>query len=185
MTRTIREPRSVVTAPEPGPAPDDRVMAIFAEFRGALGELRCGASQRLVRLGVSMTQIHILSILEHHGEMAMSRLAEMLDVSVSNGTGLIDRMEERGLVDRVRDLEDRRVVMVRTAQRGREALDEVKVMRNDLIRKVLARLEPEQADRLADAMTDVRDALIAEVREGFGGSQHQHAHAGTTRGTTT
>ena len=64
-------------------------MAILAEFRGALGELRCGASQRLVRLGVSMTQIHILSILEHHGEMAMSRVdrAEVVDVDHEDREG--------------------------------------------------------------------------------------------------
>ena len=176
MTRTIRDEQSV---PRVGrTAAEDRLLGIFAEFRGALGELRCGASQRLVRLGVSMTQIHILSILEHHGEMAMSRLAEMLDVSLSNATGLIDRMEERGLVERVRDLQDRRVVMVRPAQGGREALDEVELIRDDLLRRIVSRLEPDQAERLADALADVRDALLAEVREGFGPTTH-HAHPGS------
>ena len=181
MTRTIRE-SGVSTADQS--AATDRVLAIFAEFRGALGVLRCGSSQRLVRLGVSMTQIHILSMLEHHGEMAMSRLAEMLDVSDSNATGLVDRLAERGLVERVRDLEDRRVVTVRPSQKGRDVLDEVQLMRDDLLRQVLARLAPEQTERLADVLADVRDAVIAEVQEGFGGSM-QHAHTGSTRGITT
>ena len=52
----------------------------------------------------------------------MSRLAEMLDVSLSNATGLIDRMEERGFVERIRVPEDRRVVLVRiTRGRPRDA----------------------------------------------------------------
>jgi DNA-binding MarR family transcriptional regulator len=183
VTRTIHDQASIPAAAQSAGA--ERVLAIFAEFRGALGVLRCGASQRLVKLGVSMTQIHILSMLEHHGEMAMSRLAEMLDVSDSNATGLVDRLAERGLVERVRDLEDRRVVTVRPSQKGRDVLDEVQLMRDDLLRQVLARLEPEQAERLADALADVRDAVVAEVQEGFGGSM-QHAHTGTTtRGITT
>ena len=50
--------------------------------------------------------------------MPMSRLAEMLDVSLSNATGLIDRMEERGFVERIRVPDDRRVVLVQR-DRGR------------------------------------------------------------------
>jgi DNA-binding MarR family transcriptional regulator len=113
--------------------------------------------------------------------MAMSRLAEMLDVSLSNATGLIDRMEERGLVERVRDREDRRVVVVRPAGRGREALDEVQLMRDDLLRRVLARLDRDAIVGLAEAMADVRDAVVAEAAEGFGGIEHAHK-GGTTRG---
>ncbi len=47
-----------------------------------------------------MAQLHILCILHGHGQMPMSRLADVLDVSLSNATGLIDRMEERGFVER-------------------------------------------------------------------------------------
>ena len=49
-----------------------------------------------------MTQLHILYMLDRHGEMPMSRLAEVLDVSLSNATGLIDRIEERGFIERIR-----------------------------------------------------------------------------------
>ncbi len=42
--------------------------------------------------------------------MTMGRLAERLDVSLPNVTGIVDRMAERGFVERGRDAEDRRVV---------------------------------------------------------------------------
>ena len=54
---------------------------IIADFRAAMGELKCIGSERLVRQGISMTQLHVMHMLERHGEMAMSRLAELLDVS--------------------------------------------------------------------------------------------------------
>ncbi len=48
--------------------------------------------------------------------MPMSKLADALDVSVASLTGIIDRMEARGLVERRREPGDRRVVLVhRTA----------------------------------------------------------------------
>ena len=55
--------------------------------------MKCAMSQRLVRIGISMAQLNILYTLHRSGEMSMSRLADVLNVSVSNATGLIDRME--------------------------------------------------------------------------------------------
>ena len=60
-----------------------------------------------------MTHLHVMWRLEEPGELTMSRLAEFLDVSLSNATGLVDRIEERGLVERSRVPDDRRVVLVR------------------------------------------------------------------------
>ena len=80
-----------------------------------------------------MTHLHVMWRLEESGELPMSRLAEFLDVSLSNATGLIDRMEERGLVERSRVSDDRRVVLVRlTAGRAQDVLDEIQIMKDDL-----------------------------------------------------
>jgi DNA-binding MarR family transcriptional regulator len=57
-----------------------------------IGSLRCAGTGRMVKAGISMTHLHILWVLEHHGELPMSRLADLLDVSLSNATGLVDRM---------------------------------------------------------------------------------------------
>ena len=67
-----------------------------------------------------MAQLHILYTLQRNGEMPMSRLAEVLNVSLSNATGLIDRIEERGFIERTRVPEDRRIVLVRVTA-GRRA----------------------------------------------------------------
>ena len=80
--------------------------------------MKCAMSDRLVRLGISMAQLNILYTLQRTGEMPMSRLADVLNVSVSNATGLVDRMEERGLIERTRVPEDRRVVLVRITDGG-------------------------------------------------------------------
>ena len=66
-----------------------------------------------------MAQLHIMYTLQRHGEMTMSQLADVLNVSFSNATGLIDRIEERGFIERIRVPEDRRIVVVRVTDRGR------------------------------------------------------------------
>jgi DNA-binding MarR family transcriptional regulator len=125
----------------------------------------------MVKAGISMTHLHILWVLEHHGDLPMTRLAELLDVSLSNATGLVDRMEERGLIERVRVPDDRRVVLVRPSAEGARMRDEIESLKQDRMRAILGRLDPSQLDRVLGAITDLRGAVIAEI-----GADHLDVH---------
>ena len=141
---------------------------------------RCAGTGRLVKSGVSMTHMHVLWLLEHHGDMPMSRMAEFLDVSDSNATGIIDRMEERGLVERVRVPDDRRVVLLRLAARGTQALDETEAVKQDRLQAILAHLDEGQLTRVASAFDDIRNAVVAEFGPDFSG--HNHLQSPRTKG---
>lgn len=84
------------------PPGEAAVESVLSDLGRTVGSLRCAGSQRLVRLGISMTHFHVLTLLRHHDAMPMGRLAEILDASMSSTTGTIDRMAEHGLVQRVR-----------------------------------------------------------------------------------
>ena len=134
-----------------------------ASLGGAVGSLRCAGSQRLVRLGISMTHFHVLTLLRHHDAMPMGRLAEILDVSMSSATGIIDRMEERGLVERVRVPDDRRIVLVRPMQAGLDLVDEAELVKSAVIASALERMSVEQLERLSIATADLRVAIETEL----------------------
>jgi len=151
---------------------------IVADFKASIGELRCLGSERLVRLGISMTQLHVMHLLEHHGELAMSRLAETLDVSLSAATGLVDRVEERGFVERIRVPEDRRIVLVRITDAGRQMLEDVELLRVGIIRQVLDELDQAQLAGLASAMADLRIAVAATLTDPHSGAHHIHEPQG-------
>src|SRR6478672_5832935 len=161
--RTITE---TPAAPAPKRAKrrtDDELLdAIVGDLHEMIGSLRCAGTGRMVKAGISMTHLHILWLLEHHGDITMSRLADLLDVSFSNATGLIDRMEERGLVERVRVPEDRRVVLVRASAGGDRVREEIEALKHDQIRSVLGRLDPPQLARMGEAIADLHGALVAE-----------------------
>ena len=152
------------------------VDAILTEMEAAFRELRCAATERMVKQGVSMTQVHILWLLGHHGDVPMSRLADLLDVSVSNATGLVDRMEERGLVERVRVPGDRRVVLVRAADGGHQMLEEVDGLRRGQMRRVLAHLDAAAQERVRVAFGELRAAIESEL-----GSSPDHHHFAADR----
>jgi DNA-binding MarR family transcriptional regulator len=154
------------------------VAQIIAGFRAAFVELRCIGSERMHRAGISMGHFHLLAMLDRHGEMTMTRIAELLDVSLSNATGLVDRIEERGLVERVRVPDDRRVVQVRLTADGYRLLREVELFKDDLIQRVLGRLDEPALQGVATAMADLQRAVESAVTEDPTFlDHHEHRHA--------
>jgi DNA-binding MarR family transcriptional regulator len=145
---------------------DARVRAAEEALAGlgrAVGSMRCAGSQRLVRLGISMTHFHVLTLLCHHGMQPMGRLAEILDASMSSATGIIDRMEERGLVERVRVPGDRRVVLVRPTEAGEALVDDAELVRSEIMLAALARLDLEQLEHLVRVTAEMTAAVEAEL----------------------
>jgi len=151
---------------------------IASGIHDMIAGFRCAGTGRLVKAGVSMTHMHVMWLLQHHGDLPMSRMAEFLDVSFSNATGIVDRMEERGLVERVRVPDDRRVVLVRIAQKGMQALEETEAVKQDRLQAILGRLDKTQLNRVATALDDIRGAVLEE----FGPDYlvgHDHLHPQT------
>ena len=129
-----------------------------------------------------MAHLHVMTLLERHGEMTMSRIAELQDVSFSNATGLIDRIEERGLVERVRVPDDRRIVRVRLTDAGVRKLREVELFKEDMMQRVLSKLDDAALAGVARAMDDLRGAVEALVRDdpSFQFHHHEHGQPGAT-----
>ena len=147
------------------------VEAILTEVGGWVGELRCASMARLVQSQVSMGQMHVLWLLQHQGAMPMSRLADFLGVSLSNATGIIDRMEEKRLIERVRVPDDRRLVLVQPAEAGVEALSQTESTKRDAMRAVIRRLSPRERPVVLEALRSLRRALSAEVESA---ATHRH-----------
>lgn len=170
--RTIHtKPAAPTAAATAGGPAGDLVDAIVERLSETVSGMRCAGTGKMVKLGISMTHLHILWLLDHHGDLSMSRLAELLDASVSNATGLVDRMAERGLVERLGVPDDRRIVLIRVAPEGARIRDEVEALRQDNMRVILSRLDTRQLERVLAAMTDIRGAVAQTV-----GTDHLDVH---------
>jgi DNA-binding MarR family transcriptional regulator len=90
--------------------------------------------------GLTMTQAKMLILLRQ--PLPMRALAGRLACDASNITGLVDRLEARGLVSRQADAADRRIKNVVATQEGREA---VRLIRADMrgTSEAFARLDEE------------------------------------------
>jgi DNA-binding MarR family transcriptional regulator len=109
--------------------------------------------------GISATQYNVLRILRGSGAEGLCRnaLRDRMLTRMPDMTRLLDRMEEAGLVVRVREGEDRRMVMTRITEQGRRLLDELEAPVMALHRKQMAGLTDAQLRSLSDLLTLVRE----------------------------
>jgi DNA-binding MarR family transcriptional regulator len=69
-------------------------------------------------------------------------------------------MEQRGLVVRLRDGADRRVVTVQQTQDGARAVEEVDGWRSEMLEALLQRLDTDQLARLVGGIEELRGAIL-------------------------
>jgi DNA-binding MarR family transcriptional regulator len=117
--------------------------------------------RRIKHGAVSLIHLNVLTVLEMDGPLPMSRLAEALDVSVASMTGIVDRMEKRGFVERQHDSEDRRVVLVRTTDAGRDVFAKIGETRRLGLAKLLETLTDEEVEGLLKGHRALRKARAA------------------------
>jgi DNA-binding MarR family transcriptional regulator len=163
MRTTIAAGSPAGSTSDPISEPHRAARAALADLGRSFGTLRCAGSRRLVELGVSMTHFHVLTLLRHHDAMSMGRLADAMGASMSAATGIIDRMEERGLIERVRVPDDRRVVVVRPTRTGNDLVDDAELLKSTVMDAALARLSDDQLGHLAVSAASLNAALREEL----------------------
>jgi DNA-binding MarR family transcriptional regulator len=142
-----------------------------ADLRDALGDrlARTLARQRgeymnaLVHEGVSTAQMGVLMRLRYFGDLSITGLAEILGLGLPNVTGLVDRLEERGLVERWRDPNDRRVVHVHLTESGSRIPDGMECLQRDVLGRVMQAMDRGTLERCL-AVVDEVETEVGPVR---------------------
>lgn len=111
---------------------------------------------------LTLPQFDVLAQLHRRAAgMTAGELTRELLVSPGNVTGIVDRLERLGLVERHRVPEDRRAMRIRLTPRGRRLIRHaIPRHRRDLTR-LLSRIPPRELARLRDLLGSVTHALEA------------------------
>ena len=155
----------------------DEILAALGPF---LAHQRHKWAAQCQAFGLSMAHFQVLAILDGEGPTPMSRLADQLGLSFSNVTGIVGRMEERGVVERVHDATDRRVVLARLTPGGLDMVRRVEDVRLQHMRQLVSTLTAEQQATVLGALVILSDAhtrLHAEEHDDRERPQHPHSES--------
>ncbi|TEB07915.1 Transcriptional repressor MprA [Pelotomaculum schinkii] len=129
--------------------------------------------EELIRLRLSLSVFELLALMmsEKYQAVTMSSLAQGMSVPMSTATGIVDRLVKKGLLDRGRSEEDRRVVTVSLTESGKEVIQDLKGYLYSNLDRVRAILTAEEFETALD--------LLRKLILGF--RKEEHASAETVR----
>jgi DNA-binding MarR family transcriptional regulator len=103
-------------------------------------------------LELTIPQIKTLTLLRHQGPQRMGSIATYLGSTLSSSTSIIDRLVDKGLVERVPDPDDRRVVICQLTPRGQEATEQFWRIGRTRVVELTERLDIEELEIVVHAM---------------------------------
>lgn len=93
---------------------------------------------------LTISQFGILEALYHMGSMCQKQLSDKILKSTANITTVIDNLEKRALVKRIRQEADRRYITVELTDKGRKLIQEIFPEHVKHINEEMAILSPEE-----------------------------------------
>jgi DNA-binding MarR family transcriptional regulator len=110
-------------------------------------------------LDFTLSEIKALAAFRGDKDFTMGELSTNAQVTMPSMTEMIDKLEERGLAERHRDKNDRRVVKVRLTEKGKEMRKEFMQKRFNDMKKMFGMLSNEELDELIFSLKRARQIL--------------------------
>jgi DNA-binding MarR family transcriptional regulator len=126
--------------------------------------MRAHAFKHWMTLSLSTTQVKSLFCIVENERISSKKLADMLDVTPANVTGIVDKLIEQGFVRRVENSEDRRVVFLETTDEGKKLLTNLEQMATEHTTKMLSGLSEDELNHLYLGMAAFLKANQAQDR---------------------
>lgn len=113
--------------------------------------------------GLTGPQVTAIKLLEGVGDLSLSALSERMSAKNSTITGLVDRLERDGLVQRTRSQADRRVTVVRLTPKARRLAEQIPVTSMEIFASALRSLGREERDQLRKLLRKLTDRVQQDV----------------------
>jgi DNA-binding MarR family transcriptional regulator len=107
---------------------------------------------------LTLVQVRVMRRLARQPQ-SLGQLGAELSLAPPSMTRLVDRLEERGLIGRQRDVDDRRKVLATLTDEGRQLLSAIPFLEGTAIRLAVDRMKPADRERIAGAMGEFNAAV--------------------------
>jgi DNA-binding MarR family transcriptional regulator len=145
----------------PGPQVSVAEEEILRSLRRIIRAVGLYSRKLMTQTGLSGPQVICLRQLANNGPMQTSHLAEAVHLSSATVCGILNRLEQRGLVVRERQSADRRRVLVSLSDAGQDTVDNAPPALHDTFLFKLRALPPERQQAIRQTLTGIVEMMAA------------------------
>jgi DNA-binding MarR family transcriptional regulator len=140
--------------------PADQAAAELLEVMPAIMQFVRAEMRNQPDPSLSVTQLRALSFLDRNPNLSLSEVADYIGITRASTSTMIDRLVQRGLVDRQEDPKERRHVMLKLTQTGSDRLAQMRNIIRQTITTLFDQLTPEELEQVSQSL-----ALLGRVFE--------------------
>lgn len=107
---------------------------------------------------LSVPQFRVLAFLSHNPDSSLSDVAEHIGITRATASPLIDRLVQRGLVDRREDPTERRHIQLKLTSEGHDRLEEIRNSTRQKLAELLDEMTSEELEQVSAGL-----ALLSRV----------------------
>jgi DNA-binding MarR family transcriptional regulator len=108
-------------------------------------------------LGLTLTQFDVLATLGNQPPMSCKQLGEKTLVTKGTLTGVLERLEMKGLIQRQSNAEDARSQLIGLTQDGQALFEKVFPVHLEYLNQAFKKLSPEQLNQLEESLKLLKD----------------------------
>ncbi|MCV9388207.1 MarR family winged helix-turn-helix transcriptional regulator [Reichenbachiella ulvae] len=135
---------------------------IIASIRKIIRAVDIYSNRLKEQIGLNSSQLTCLNYLSQYGPRSISELGKMLNLSPSMLTNIIDQLESRLLVERVRSDKDRRIIKIEMTNMGEEILNNSPMFLHKKLENNLSDLSEDKRKQILDSLSLLITAIEAE-----------------------
>ena len=134
-------------------------LKIFKSLKRIGLMLKQSMGQHFNSMNLTGPQGMMMGILSHDGEMKISDLSEKTGLSNSTVSGIIDRLEKQGLVERTRSTDDRRVVYVNVSAEFQKTAKKSFCRVEKNFEDIMKKATPEEIDTILKGLNTLEQLM--------------------------
>ncbi|MCS1352096.1 MarR family winged helix-turn-helix transcriptional regulator [Mechercharimyces sp. CAU 1602] len=105
--------------------------------------------------GFNMTEFAVLELLYHKGDQPIQKIGGQILISSGTMTYVVDKLEKKGLLERVSCPKDRRVTYASITDRGKEVMREIFPQHQALIEKIFVDLSTAEKETMINLLKNI------------------------------
>lgn len=133
----------------------DRALALWVVINRAFSAMQRVAAADVRRRGFNLTEWGVLEYLYHKGAQPLAKVGREILITSGSVTYVIDKLERKGLIQRIPCASDRRVIYASLTDEGRRLMVREFPGHAEAIKDLMAPLDPREQDELKSLMKRV------------------------------
>lgn len=139
-------------------------ISVIKALKEVLNLIHKSINEQFKELNITGPQGMVIGILIRHGKMKISDLSSELGLSNSTVSGIIDRLEKQGIVERTRSEDDRRVVYVKVADEFKAKGMKRFCAIEERINHIMSKASSQQIEVILKGINELKKLLLDDER---------------------